>query len=338
MTKIMRTNWTLMAKVLAREASMEEIQELERWSHQNKKNKQLIDMLEKNWETMEPGEGNIRVDTDQAWMNLRNRLENDGLLSDPAMTPTRKIPIPRMMRMAAAIILLMGLTITSYLVLRPDTGSVRLAASTRDNQEFGISLPDGSVVDLNAHSKFEYRQSASGERFVKLNGEAWFNVSNNPDLPFVVEAGNGLIRVTGTSFCVRTHPDGDRIEVYVATGSVQFQNARREQDVLSLEPGTMGVLDQNQLEEAESIDNNYLSWKTRKLTFQGTRLGDVAGVLNRTYGINIRFDNEKLEDCPFTTTFDQQPVDYVVKTIQTAFNLDMEQDKNTFIFSGSGCN
>jgi ferric-dicitrate binding protein FerR (iron transport regulator) len=124
----------------------------------------------------------------------------------------------------------------------------------------------------------------------------------------------------------------------VASGSVQFQRARREQDVLSLEPGSMGVLERNQLEEEESIDKNYLSWKTRKLTFQQSRLGDVAGILNRTYGINFRFDNEMLEDCLFTGTFDQQPVDSVMKVIQIAFtHLEMEQDNNTFIFSGSGC-
>ncbi|KPL21090.1 MAG: hypothetical protein AMS23_09835, partial [Bacteroides sp. SM1_62] len=86
----MRTNWTLIAKVLAGEAGHEEEHILSRWSLQNKKNKQLIDMLKKNWESIEPEDGKIRVDTDQAWMNLRNRLENDGLLSDPAEPATTK--------------------------------------------------------------------------------------------------------------------------------------------------------------------------------------------------------------------------------------------------------
>jgi ferric-dicitrate binding protein FerR (iron transport regulator) len=327
-----------MAKVLTGEADQEEIHVLNEWSHQKKKNKQLIDMLKKNWESIESEEGKARVDTDQAWMNLRNRLENDGLLSDPGYGASRKIMLPQMMRVAAAVILLVGLTIISYLVLTPDSSSVRLAASTTDNQEFGIVLPDGSEVDLNAHSKFEYRLEESGIRSVKLTGEAWFSVSSDPVNPFIVEAGSGVIKVTGTSFSVRTNHDKDRIEVYVASGSVQFHMARHDDKVLSLDSGTMGVLEQNRLEEEKTIDMNYLSWKTRKLAFRQTRLGEVAGVLNRTYGKNIRFDNEMLEDCLFTGTFDQQPVDSVLKVIQIAFNLDMEQDKNTFIFSGNGCN
>lgn len=334
----MRKNWALMAKVLSGEADRAEIDGLKKWSHQNKKNKQLIDMLKKSWESIEPEEGKIRVDTDQAWSNLRNRLENDGLLSDPVAVSSRKVMMPQMMRIAAAVIVLVGLTIMSYLVLRPDDGSVRLAASTADNQEYGILLPDGSEVDLNAHSKFEYRLDKSGTRYVKLTGEAWFDVSSDPAHPFLVEAGNAVVRVTGTSFGVRTSPDKDRIEVYVASGSVRFHNARKVDEALSLEPGTMGVLEQNRLEEEKSIDINYLSWKTKKLTFRQTRLEEVADVLNRTYGKNIRFDNEKLKECLFTTTFDQQPVDSVMKVIQVAFNLDMDQDKNTYTFSGSGCN
>ncbi len=295
-------------------------------------------MLKKNWESIEPEEGKIRVDTDQAWMNLRNRLEDDGLLSDPGYRASRKIMLPQMVRVAAAVILLVGLTIISYLILTPDSSSVRLAVSTTDNQEFGIVLPDGSEIDLNAHSKFEYRLEESGIRSVKLTGEAWFSVSSDPVHPFIVEAGSGVIKVTGTSFSVRTDPDKDRIEVYVASGSVRFHKARKDHEVLILEPGTLGLLEQNHLKEEKSIDMNYLSWKTRKLTFQQTRLGEVAGVLNRTYGKNIRFDNKMLEDCLFTGTFDQQPVDTVMKVIQIAFNLEMDQDKNTFIFSGSGCN
>ncbi len=334
----MRTNWTLMAKVLSGEADQTEILTLNEWSLQNKKNKQLIDMLRKNWESIEPEQGKIRVDTDLAWMNLRSRLENDGLLSDRVDGPGRKIGLPQMMRVAAAVVLLVGLSIISYLILAPGSSTVRLSASTTDIQEFGILLPDGSEVDLNAFSKFEYRLTTSGIRYVKLTGEAWFSVSSDPVHPFIVEAGSGVIKVTGTSFSVRTNPHKDRIEVYVASGNVRFQKARQDDKALNLEPGTMGVLEQNRLQEEKTIDMNYLSWKTRKLAFRQTRLGEVADALKRTYGTNIRFDNEMLEDCLFNGTFDQQPVDSVMKAIQIAFNLDMDQDKNTFIFSGSSCN
>ncbi len=334
----MRLNWTLMAKVFAGEADQEEINALDKWAMQNEKNKLLKNMLKKNWESIKAEEGEIRVDTDQAWMNLHSRLEKDNLIPDPVETAGKKFMLPSLVKVAAAVILLAGLSIISYLILTPDSSSLRLTASTLDSQEFGIVLPDGSEVDLNAFSKIEYNLGKSGIRSVKLTGEAWFNVTGDTDHPFIVQAGNGVIRVTGTSFSVRTDPSTDRIEVYVSSGSVQFHQDRKENDALNLEPGTLGILEQNRLEKERSIDVNYLSWKTRKLTFRQTRLGEVADILNRTYSRKIRFDNEILEDCLFTGTFDQQPFDSVMKVIQIAFNLDMEQEKNTYIFSGNGCN
>jgi ferric-dicitrate binding protein FerR (iron transport regulator) len=239
---------------------------------------------------------------------------------------------------AATVVLVAGLSIVSYLVISSGSSGVNLAARTTDSQEFGIVLPDGSEVDLNAHSRINYKLEKSGIRSVKLTGEAWFKVVSDPFHPFIVRSGDGVVEVTGTSFSVRTDPSSGRIEVYVESGSVRFYQARKGANAMSLDAGTLGILDNNRLEEVSSIDENYLSWKTRKLTFRQTRLGEVADILNRTYSKKIRFDNEMLEDCLFTGTFYQQPVDSVVKVIQIAFSLDMEKEKNTYIFTGSGCN
>ena len=52
----------------------------------------------------------------------------------------------------------------------------------------------------------------------------------------------------------------------------------------------------------------------------------------------IRFTNESLEDCLFTGTFDQQPIDSVMRVIQVAFDLDINQSGKAYVLSGDGCN
>ena len=94
----MKINWTLMAKVFAGEAEQDEINALDRWSLQNEKNKQLKNMLNINWESIKAEDGEIRVDTDQAWMNVRDRLEKDNLLSGPA-EPAGKSSSPSGLRL-----------------------------------------------------------------------------------------------------------------------------------------------------------------------------------------------------------------------------------------------
>jgi ferric-dicitrate binding protein FerR (iron transport regulator) len=191
----MRIIWTLMAKVFAGEADQEEINALDKWSLKNENNKQLKNMLKKNWESIKTEGGEIWVDTDQAWMNVRNRLVKDNLLSDPSEPADRKIRLPHLIRVAAAVVLVVGLSIVSYLIISPGSSGVSLAARTLDNQEFGIVLPDGSEVDLNAYSKIDYRLEKSGIRSVKMTGEAWFNVASDPFHPFIVQSGDGQCTV-----------------------------------------------------------------------------------------------------------------------------------------------
>jgi len=52
----------------------------------------------------------------------------------------------------------------------------------------------------------------------------------------------------------------------------------------------------------------------------------------------IRFTNESLEDCLFTGTFDEQPIDSVMRVIQVAFDLNLNRQGKAYVFSGEGCN
>jgi ferric-dicitrate binding protein FerR (iron transport regulator) len=213
-----------------------------------------------------------------------------------------------------------------------------MTANAIQEQKFGISLPDGSSVDLNTGSEIKYRLLPSGIRMVNLRGEAFFNVLQDAEHPFVIEAGQGSVRVTGTSFSVRNVPGKFRVEVYVESGNVQIYRTNQKDRVLSLNPGETGILDEKGLSRTHHPDPNQLSWKTKKLKFRKTRLEDVAAVLNRTYGEEIRFADQTLEDCLFTGTFDEQPIDSVVRVIQVAFNLELDQSGRAYVFSGNGCN
>jgi len=327
-----------MAKVFAGEANDKELLEFKNWSQQNDENKQLSDMLKKNLESVNQEADRVKVDVDKAWMNLHNRLDREQLIPSENNPSARRIIMMRSIRVAAAVTLLAALGTLAYLVYTPAEKSINMTARTLEQQKFGLTLPDGSSVDMNAESKLKYRLQRSGIRMVTLKGEAFFDVKHDEYRPFIIRAGNGIVQVTGTEFSVRTVPGTDKIEVYVESGNVQFYRSRKQDKILSLKAGQMGVLEQNRLSEKTNIEPNHLAWKTRKLTFRESRLGDVAGILNRTYSQKIRFTNEALEDCLFTGTFDEQPIDSVVRVIQVAFDLELDRDGKAYVFSGEGCN
>lgn len=66
-----------------------------------------------------------------------------------------------------------------------------------------VALSDGSILDLNADSRIEIKYDSKQRQVRLLKGEAFFDVSPDPDRPFVVHAGQRRILVTGTTFLAR---------------------------------------------------------------------------------------------------------------------------------------
>jgi len=292
-------------------------------------------MTEKNLGSVNSGDEKIKVNVDGAWSTLKGRLENEGLVPEYA-EPDRRFLTPAL-RVAASIAVLVALSLSAWFIFSPDNNPAGFAYETNNSEAFGLALPDGSIADLNADSKIQYRTDEAGNRLVRLTGEVFFNVAADPEKPFIIETGKAVVRVTGTSFSVRSDTKNRRIEVFVESGNVQLYQSGDMGNIIELGSGKLGILENNALSMEENTDQNYLSWKTRKLTFRQASLGEVARVLNRTYKKEIHFGNDVLEECLFTGTFDMQPVDSVVRVIQLAFNLDVEQNKNSYVLSGEGC-
>ncbi len=81
------------------------------------------------------------------------------------------------------------------------------------------SLPDGSLLDLRAGAKALVRLYDDRREVDLEAGGIRFSVAPDPERPFLVRAGAGDVRVTGTVFAVRRDADG--VLVAVASGEVE---------------------------------------------------------------------------------------------------------------------
>ena len=85
-------------------------------------------------------------------------------------------------------------------------------------------LPDGSTIFLNAGSTLSWSESFSeDDRTVVLDGEAFFKVTRNANLPFVIYSGNTRTEVLGTSFNLASGQESEAVQLDVLTGRVQFE-------------------------------------------------------------------------------------------------------------------
>lgn len=164
--------------------------------------------------------------------------------------------------------------------------------STPRGKDYELVLSDGTVVLLNADSKITFPTRFTGDkRTVKLVGEAYFKVSKNKHLPFIVEAGNLSTRVLGTEFNLKAYPHSD-VNVTLIKGSVVVNAEGKE---VMLKPGENAEYSENKDIEVTTVDTEgYIQWKDGYFYFDNVPLIDVVRDLGRWYNVNIEIRNNSL--------------------------------------------
>ncbi|WP_439484179.1 FecR family protein [Cyclobacterium plantarum] len=150
----------------------------------------------------------------------------------------------------AAVFILLGFTAWIYweMAFSSVDQPEMTVKQTLEGMRSTITLSDGSQIRLNENSEFEFPEAfLNGQRLVRLEGEAFFDITPNPDKPFIVQTGNAEIVVLGTSFNINTH---QATEVTVASGKVKVAN-RVSREQAFLQPGQQAVLDGKAIRIAE---------------------------------------------------------------------------------------
>lgn len=83
-----------------------------------------------------------------------------------------------------------------------------------------ITLPDGSLVILGPYSELSHPEKFKEDRWVSLNGQAFFDVVKDSLKEFKVETENSIIKVLGTSFTVNESSEENEIKVSLYSGRV----------------------------------------------------------------------------------------------------------------------
>ena len=150
-------------------------------------------------------------DSAEALKNTLSKLGNE--TSIVKQLPKRNLGFIAL-RIAASISLLLAALII-YFQLN-DISSNLVSFETGQIKSNSIQLVDNSSIVLNKNSSIKYFKSLpKSTRKVLLKGEAFFDVSKNAALPFVVSTEFLDVEVIGTSFNVRSYDQENTVEVFV---------------------------------------------------------------------------------------------------------------------------
>ncbi len=171
--------------------------------------------------------------------------------------------------------------------------------------EYQLVLPDGSLVYINSDSRLEYPTLFDIEtREVTLSGEAYFEVTPDPDRPFIVKTPGMKITVTGTSFNVYNYP-GDIAEATLVQGAVMVTSVTCPG--IKLQPGQQAIMRHEQdAISVKYVDTKYYtSWVHGFFSFRDMALKDLARRMERWYDVDIEFADESSESVRLTGAMDK---------------------------------
>ncbi len=215
-----------------------------------------------------------------------------------------------------------------------------------------VKLDDGSLVLLKTGSRISYPSVFAGSlREIYLNGEAFFDVTKNPDKPFIIYANGLVTKVLGTSFTIKAYPDDPHVIVDVKTGRVAVfarndalrkdRISNRELTGVVLLPNQKIVFERGAGRMAKSLVENpqLLSAPTGKhpFIFDETPVSAVLRTLEKAYGVDIVYDEDVLSKCPLTATLTDQALFEKLDIICRVIDARYEVIDGQIIMYSQGC-
>ncbi|SMO94150.1 FecR family protein [Gracilimonas mengyeensis] len=150
-----------------------------------------------------------------------------------------------------------------------------------------IQLTDGSTITLRPYTKLYKSRSVLSQPNYLLEGEAYFEVTPNPDRVFRVETSRAIVQVLGTKFVLSDW--GKASLVYLEEGSIRYSSAREKASDIVLEPGQSSRIDDKATAPVVTQNNQnvYKDWLNNELVFQDESALLVFEELEQHYNIRI---------------------------------------------------
>lgn len=323
----------LIARYISGEASANEISELKQWMDQSAENKKRFEQMQFVDKQAVVSETVLQVDVDKAWNTVHARMRNQ----QKKNTKKRNVrSLPVWIRIAAMLVLVFGIAVLLYKQSNL-IQSNKLYVESADSVMQHV-LSDSSLVTLNKNSKITYAANyGKNKRKILLQGEAFFDVKNMNNSPFIVETAGTIVKVTGTSFNIKGEPADSLVEVCVKTGSVLFftENNRG----VALFAGETGIYNKkrNVFTKIITVDNNVSAYATRTFVFYNTTLAEVIKQLRKVYNVNIELEKPLAAECTITVTFDNNDIDTILSIIAETLDLTLEYKNGAYTLCGYGC-
>ena len=201
-----------------------------------------------------------------------------------------------------------------------------------------VTLPDGSVVTLNAHSSVTFPRFGFGKRTrtVALTGEATFSVRHTKiNQRFVVHTPKGLdVVVLGTEFNVYARLDD--IKVVLKKGAIRLDVPSTAQTNRSLlmRPGDLVQMDKaGKLAIRHGTQPEVVTaWQDYRFIFSRTSMAEITTLVKENYNLTVTLNDSQLAERTVSGTFQARTADEFLQVIAQLLEVNYNRQENSVTF------
>lgn len=310
----------LLDKYFRGQCSSTEKQTVELWLLNPENDLIARSVMEEQWNSL-PLNSEPHIDLSD---HLRKLRFKGNIYSSPQPNARKPFMIRALKVAAVWLVLVASLGVLTYRSINfsPDI------FSTVARQEIASSageitikvLPDGTKVWLNAKSTLQYDENfmASPFRSVFLEGEAYFDVAEDRQHPFIVHAEGVQIKVLGTAFNVKSYHDDPTVETTLVRGKVSIETTGAKTKV-ELEPDQQAIFFHagDTIELSQVKAKRFTTWISGSLEFEDLPVYDVFKSLERWYGVQIYMNDEKNMHCHLTARIDKESLTETMELLES---------------------
>lgn len=244
-----------------------------------------------------------------------------------------KIRFNFVLKIAASILFVLSLSFSAYQLLKPKQHVTLTEYYCNSGKVKKVTLSDGTNVWLNSMSYLLASEPfVNNTREVKLIGEAYFEVAQNPEQPFIVKSDELQVKVLGTHFNISAYPGDLKHEVSLYEGKVQLQTENNAANKIYLAPGEKASyqFETGKISVTDEIGKP-AEWRDGTLRFYDEDFYTICKKLERKFQTKILIADTQIGNLHFTANFDFEPLQKILDLLQKAHNFKYIKTKNGII-------
>jgi transmembrane sensor len=317
----------LLARKMAGEASHRELEELHELMTRFPDAVYYEEFLTQVWTQSTAIDGE-EVDAEKAYQLHRSKYASE---------------FNRKKKLIGSLVILLALTLlSSFYFFQDRTPGTMIDIVAGKGVRKKVTLPDGTLVWLNANSKLSYSADLNNtpKRKVYLTGEAFFDVAHHQSHPFIVRTKKFSVKVLGTSFNISAYPLDKKSEATLIRGAIELLVHSRPKQKILLNPSEKFAIEDNKTELSNLQKNlkrpdltltiekvkpmligdvqyiEEVAWKESLLVFKDESFEELKPKLERWYDLKVTVQATVPETYRFTGILKNEDIKEALSAMQ----------------------